>query len=877
MTFHTSEKNISFITESLKETVGGIPSYIEDNVCHLSFNGDSFICDPCEKLITVIYYDNSVLPHEYTSEQHDVSVLTHQDTTNRINDVTTHQDDNTSKNKLQVSTYENAASSQNTNLSRDNLFSEGANTIQDIIPNQVFETNDDNSQQIQNDTVNKHNKIVNKDATTENFKDHFLSDDHKQNIPHGSLVYESLINIFSDVHPEKFIPPIIIINIPFMSVDCTEKSVTVYECNLCKPENGRLVYCRDNCRVVYCGDISETEKNFLLHFLSDNHKEKRIAFNEKQKEVKENLEKIYGYFPFFLLDNVEFIKKEKSKYLCTLCNVKVRVCSSDVDQSVEMFKKHFQSADHKRAVDTIQAKRKIPELVNIYPQELPFYVNKNIDYIEYYNWRFFCTLCQEIIYSEYTSNYDTEADDIFRNHMSSPKHSGTLFIRYHENKVCQNLSKLFDTFPVDVIEGLQFFGRKGNDFYCQLCKCKIKDHNDYHYTEKNILSHFVPRYKDVFSNNSIHGEQLYLEEKRCKTVVQDLKNEFPVPEIVANNMEYLRFCDSNRFIECDICDVKRPFYPDDATSTLNSLEQHLKYKLHKSTVTKRNKEELDLKRALEERCTIVPQFVLQNLKHIMYTDTSENTEYDYYGFKVLDSDSSDDEYYLNRSKDIERKRVAGTNFYCRVCKRVIIAEKQSEYKYDEEESKMPCKLTEHNLRLHLLSKSHKRYVNGKCFNAKRTKYELDSLFKNIPNYLYNNIYYINKKNQYRYECTLCDESVGYNLKDSLMKHHFVSKYELGKVHRKNVESLKEDMCISQEIIAMRFWSISKLIMLNLDFLSILGNNFFCELCQETLFVTEYDLDLTQSEFLRHLSSTKHKLCTNIDYMTCDALFRSVCG
>uniref|UniRef100_A0A1B6HH56 U1-type domain-containing protein n=1 Tax=Homalodisca liturata TaxID=320908 RepID=A0A1B6HH56_9HEMI len=355
------------------------------------------------------------------------------------------------------------------------------------------------------------------------------------------------------------------------------------------------------------------------------------------------------------------------------------------------------------------------------------------------------------------------------------------------------LSETFGQIPRDILESAKFFSYDS-------------ENDDFTCVLCNKIIQTVKcdeMYDEESTTRNFHKHLLSHNHQRNCVSFSDLclklKSIFQgnIPQIVNNNLNVLNIIDGK--YKCAICD-KNLNVSQNSQSTEANFSKHLMSYEHK-----------------------------ENLQE--FRETISNLHDIYGGIP---------DFIMSHSQFLSKN---GNYYTCNICNKHIQVHPSD------------IDITENNFREHLRSLKHVK--NAKVKNAFSLHPELEQVFNyHLPNYMLRNIEYISV-NGANFFCCLCFTNIKFNrhnhyeTEQNFKLHMSSSDHEENLSHRRNTDDK------AFNILHELFEEFSDVVLENLKYLSVDGDNFYCTVCEQTIEEGEDDEE-TRDNLIFHFEESGHE-------------------
>lgn len=342
-----------------------------------------------------------------------------------------------------------------------------------------------------------------------------------------------------------------------------------------------------------------------------------------------------------------------------------------------------------------------------------------------------------------------------------------------------------------------------------------------------------------------------------------------IPVLIKQNVKYLLYDDSSDDFTCVPCDkiIKKS---STAENTTVNFEKHLLSNAHKSNTTTDDQLNMNLNITFagtippivlmnchmlsmngnDYECVLCEKIIKVSIRDLSATENNFSYHLLSYGHerKLEDYNETLSQLYeiyggipriiLNHSRFLIRN---GKHYLCTIC------DKQLQVHPSDVDETEKC------FEKHLHSLKHVK--NAKQSKAFSITPELRQIFSALPNYMLRNIDYITI-NGPNFFCSLCNENIRFNKTSPYETELNFKQHISSSTHEENLNSRKDPENKVFNRLCDIFEDFPDVVQDNIKYLTIDGDDFYCEICAET--ITEYDDDEHTKDSLDwHFQSSGH--------------------
>uniref|UniRef100_A0A1B6KWB8 Uncharacterized protein n=1 Tax=Graphocephala atropunctata TaxID=36148 RepID=A0A1B6KWB8_9HEMI len=362
-----------------------------------------------------------------------------------------------------------------------------------------------------------------------------------------------------------------------------------------------------------------------------------------------------------------------------------------------------------------------------------------------------------------------------------------------------------------------------------------------------------------------------------KNIVHCLLGTFgKIPERIKENAKFFSYNSEYDDFICRPCDRIVKKVSNDISTTKN-FNQHLLSYTHKNNVVPSSEIWINLRAIFQGK---IPQVVMNNFHLLNMVDgtykcaicdktltvsqdrsttettfsyhlLSEGHEYNLKAYREVIIEL--EEFYggipvfvLNNSQFLSKN---GCDYFCNICDKHIAVHPSD---LDE---------TENSFRKHLHSLKHMR--NAKENKAFSLYPKLKKIFKSLPNYMLRNVEYISV-NGPNFFCSLCCQNIKSNSYDSYETEQNFKLHMSSLDHEENLDNRRDPSNDVFNTLQELFETFPDVVLKNLKYLSVNGDDFYCNICKETIEEYEEDTNVTRGNLISHFESD-HKNNVEIEW------------
>uniref|UniRef100_A0A1B6GR27 Uncharacterized protein n=1 Tax=Cuerna arida TaxID=1464854 RepID=A0A1B6GR27_9HEMI len=352
-----------------------------------------------------------------------------------------------------------------------------------------------------------------------------------------------------------------------------------------------------------------------------------------------------------------------------------------------------------------------------------------------------------------------------------------------------------------------------------------------------------------------------------------------IPQDIYENAKFLSYNSENDDFTCILCNkiIQTVEYDEmyDEESTTRNFEKHLLSHNHQKNCVSFSELLVNLKSLFQGNIPLIVQNNLNVLnkigrkyecaicnKNLNVSQNSQSTEANFSShllsnghyeslqeFREVIGNLQDiyggiPEFIKSHSQFLSKN---GTHYFCNICCKHIQVHPSD------------IEITEYHFKKHLRSLDHVR--NAKVENAFFLRPELEQVFNHrLPDYMLRNIEYISV-NGPNFFCCLCFDNIKFNPHNHYeteqnFKQHLSSSY-----HEENLSNRMNADNKVFSILYKLYDEFSNVVLENLKYLSVDGDNFYCTVCEQTIEKSE-DNEETIDDLIIHFEESDHQSVVN---------------